>query len=184
MHLALGYLSYEADHQDYYALGMLSIILGGNMSSRLFHEVREKRGLAYSVSAGMKGLDDTGCFVVRAGVDNTKIVPAAALILKVLQGVGRQAVKADEFKRAKEYYLGQFQLGLEDTMERMLWFGGEFLTAKKPKTVQDVINRIKAVTIADVKRVAGEILAPHRLNMALIGPLSEGQGRELRNLAS
>ena len=84
MHLALGYLAYETNHKDYYVLALLSIILGGNMSSRLFNEVREKRGLAYSVSSGIKSLNDTGVFMVRAGVDNTKIVDALDLILKVL----------------------------------------------------------------------------------------------------
>ncbi len=182
MHLALGYLSYEANHKDYYALGMLSIILGGNMSSRLFNEVREKRGLAYSVSSGMKSLDDTGCFVVRAGVDNAKIVPAVEVILKVLKGMAAKPVPGDEFNRAKEYFLGQFQLGLEDTMDHMIWLGGEVLTSKKPKTVQDVITRIKAVTIADVQRVAQEILNPKRLNLALIGPYTAQQEQQLQKL--
>ncbi|MDE2028231.1 MAG: insulinase family protein, partial [Candidatus Omnitrophica bacterium] len=76
MHLAMGYLAYETNHQDYYVMALLNIILGANMSSRLFNEVREKRGLAYSVASGTKSLDDTGVFSVRAGVDNAKVVDA------------------------------------------------------------------------------------------------------------
>jgi predicted Zn-dependent peptidase len=184
MHLALGYLAYETNHKDYYVLALLSIILGGNMSSRLFNEVREKRGLAYSVSSGAKSLNDTGAFMVRAGVDNAKIVDALGLILKVLAGIGSGGVKEDEFKRAQEYYMGQFLLGLEDTMDQMLWMGGGVISNDQVKTMADVIKKIKAVTRADIKRVASEILAPQRLNVAIIGPMSEVQQKKLRAIAN
>jgi predicted Zn-dependent peptidase len=182
MHLALGYLAYEINHKDYYALALLNIILGGNMSSRLFNEVREKRALAYSVSSGIKSLNDTGSFMVRAGVDNTKIVAALDLILKVLANAA-DGVKEDEFKRAQEYYMGQFLLGLEDTMDQMLWMGGVVISNDQVKTMGDVIKKIKAVTRDDIKRVAKEILDPQRLNVAIIGPMSEGQQKQLSALA-
>jgi len=182
MHLALGYLSYETNHKDYYVLALLSIILGGNMSSRLFNEVREKRGLAYSVSSGIKSLNDTGFFMVRAGVDNVKIVDALALILKVLAKIASQEVKSDEFKRAQEYYMGQSLLGLEDTMDQMLWMGGGVISNDQVKSIEDIIKRIKAITPADIKRVAKEILNPQRLNVAIIGPMSEEQQKQLRSL--
>jgi predicted Zn-dependent peptidase len=184
MHLALGYLSYETNHKDYYVLALLSIILGGNMSSRLFNEVREKRGLAYSVSSGLKSLNDTGVFMVRAGVDNTKITAALDLILKVLAKLTAGGVKEDEFKRAQEYYMGQFLLGLEDTMDQMLWMGGGVISDDQVKSMGDVIKKIKAVTRADIKRVAKEILDPQRLNVAVIGPMSEEQQKQLRALAA
>jgi predicted Zn-dependent peptidase len=183
MHLALGYLSYETNHKDYYVLALLTIILGGNMSSRLFNEVREKRGLAYSISSGIKSLNDTGVFMVRAGVDNTKIVSALDLILKVLAKLTSGGVKEDEFKRAQEYYMGQFLLGLEDTMDQMLWMGGGVISNDQVKSMGDVIKKIKAVTRADIKRVAREILDPQRLNVAVIGPMSEEQQKQLRALA-
>jgi len=182
MHLAIGYLAYETNHQDYYVLALLSIILGGNMSSRLFNELREKRGLAYSISSGIKSLNDTGVFMVRAGVDNTKIVDALDLVLKVLAKITANAVKEDEFKRAQEYYMGQFLLGLEDTMDQMLWMGGGVISNDEVKSIADVIKKIKAVTRGDIKRVAQEILNPQRLNVALIGPLSEDQQKQLRAL--
>jgi predicted Zn-dependent peptidase len=181
MHLALGYLAYENNHPDYYALALLSIILGGNMSSRLFTEVREKRGLAYSVNTGLKSLDDTGVFIVRAGVDNTKIVPAVELILKVLSSVTRR-IDADEFKRAKEYYMGQFSLGLEDTMDHMIWMGAVVLSNDQAKTPEMVIERISKVQIKDVIRVAKQVLDPKRLNMAIIGPMTEEQQKQLKTL--
>ncbi len=184
MHLALGYLAYETNHKDYYVLALLSIILGGNMSSRLFNEVREKRGLAYSVSSGIKSLNDTGVFMIRAGVDNSKIVAALDLILKVLAKISAGGVQEDEFKRAQEYYMGQFLLGLEDTMDQMLWMGSGVISNDKVKSMSDVIKKIKAVTRADIKRVAKEILNPQSLNLAIIGPMSDAQQKQLRSLAS
>jgi predicted Zn-dependent peptidase len=153
------------------------------MSSRLFNEVREKRGLAYSISSGIKSLNDTGVFMVRAGVDNSKITSALDLILKVLARTTAGGVKEDEFKRAQEYYMGQFLLGLEDTMDQMLWMGGGVISNDQVKSMGDVIKKIKAVTRADIKRVAKEILGPQRLNVAIIGPMSEAQQKELRALA-
>ena len=178
MHLALGYLAYETNHKDYYVLALLTIILGGNMSSRLFNEVREKRGLAYSISSGIKSLNDTGIFMVRAGVDNAKIVDALDLILKVLARITAGGVKEDEFRRAQEYYMGQFLLGLEDTMSQMLWMGGGIVSNDQVKSMSDVIKKIKAVTRSDIKRVAKEILNPQRLNVAIIGPMSEDQQKQ------
>ena len=181
MHLALGYLAYEINHKDYYVMALLSIILGGNMSSRLFNEVREKRGLAYSISSGIKSLNDTGGFMVRAGVDNTKIIGALDLILKVLVHAAA-GVKEDEFKRAQEYYMGQSLLGLEDTMDQMLWMGGGVISNDQVKSIGDVIKKIKAVTKNDIKRVASEILNPQKLNVAIIGPMSESQQKQIRTM--
>jgi len=87
VHVVLGMFGIEYRHPDRYALGLLNIILGGNMSSRLFNEIREKRGLAYSISTSVRYLHDTGMFMVRAGVDNQKVVPAVGLILKELKKV-------------------------------------------------------------------------------------------------
>lgn len=182
MHLAMGYLGYEINHPDYYALALLSIILGGNMSSRLFNEVREKRGLAYSIGTGTKSFDDTGMFMVRAGLDNAKIVPALNVILNVLSKAAKEGVTKDEHRRAKDYYLGQFMLGLEDTMDHMLWLGGVVTSRDQSKTLGDVIKRINAVTPADIKRVAKHVLAPQRLNVAIIGPFVGTQEKNLKRL--
>ena len=184
MHLALGFLSYETNHKDGYVLALLSIILGGNMSSRLFNEVREQRGLAYSIGSALKSMDDTGYFMIRAGVDNKKIVDALDLILKVLRKIIRDGVTADELKRAKEYFLGQFLLGLEDTMDHMIWLGSAFISQDRIKTHQAVINKIKAASLEDLQRVAKEILSNKRLNVSLVGPIDDKQQKQLREVAS
>jgi len=121
-------------------------------------------------------------FMVRAGLDNTKIAPALDVILNVFKRTAQQGVSADEFKRARDYYLGQSLLGLEDTLDHMLWVGGVILSNDKVKTMKDVIKKINAVSIADIKRVARHILAPSRLNVAVIGPLTKPQEKELNGI--
>ncbi len=182
MHLALGMLSCDEYNKDRYAVGLLNILLGGNMSSRLFNEVREKRGLAYSIGSSAKALKDTGIFMVRAGVDNQKIVKAVDVILKELDKISQIRVSDDEFKRGREYVIGQMLLSMEETMDQMLWIGEETISRNKIRTIKEVINHIKKVTPADIKRVAGEIFKGNHYNLAIIGSLSEGQQASLKKL--
>lgn len=180
MHVALGALGLETNHKDLYVLGVLNIILGGNMSSRLFNEVREKRGLAYAISSGVKSLDDTGLLMIRAGVDNKKIVGAVEVILKELAKIRKNGVSDDEFKRAKDYFLGQLLLGLEDTLDHMLWIGETVISRDRVRSAQDVIQEVNRVKLVDIKRVAAALLDPKRLNLAVVGPLTDAQEKELR----
>ena len=183
MHLALGFLSYDTNHKDYYVMGLLSIILGGNMSSRLFNEVREKRGLAYSIGSSFKSFDDTGMFMIRAGVDNAKIENALEVILKVLRTISLKGITPDELKRGKDYFTGQFLLGLEDTMDHMILLGAGLISRDRTNTVEAVVKKINAVTLQDVQRVAKEILAPQSLNVSLVGPLDDKLQAKLRSIA-
>lgn len=182
MHLALGMPGYDESHPDRYVLSMLSIILGGNMSSRLFVEVREKRGLAYSITSCSKQLHDTGVFMVRAGVDNQKIVPATDLILKVLKKIRKEGTASGEFTRARDYLLGQLLLGLEDTMDHMLWLGEGVISKDKIRTLESVIREFEKITMKDIKRVAEHILNEHTFNLAVVGPITGVQEKELSRL--
>ena len=182
MHVALGFPSLCADHQDIYALAILNIILGGNMSSRLFDEVREKRGLAYSIYSSTKSYDDTGLFMVKAGVDNKKLIEAVELVIKVLRQLKRGSIKEKEFVRAREYFLGQFVLGLEDTMEHMMWIGESMIERDRIRTLGEVVYRVNALTPDDIQRVAGDILKERRMNLAVVGALKEDQEALLRSL--
>lgn len=182
MHVALGMPGYHENHPDRYILSMLSTILGGNMSSRLFVEVREKRGLAYSVSTSSKQLHDTGLFMVRAGVDNQKIVPATALILKELNKIKKEGVGADEFTRARDYLLGQLLLGLEDTMDHMLWLGEGVISKDQIRTLETVVKSFEKITRGDIKRIAQDILDDNKFNLAVVGPINQAQEKELSRL--
>jgi predicted Zn-dependent peptidase len=179
MHMALGFPSFKADHPDIYALAVLNIILGGNMSSRLFDELREKRGLAYSIYSSTKAYQDTGMFMIKAGVDNNKIEESLHLIVRILRQLRRSTVKQGEFERAREYFLGQFVLGLEDTMEHMMWIGESMIERDRIRTLGEVVYKVNSLTQEDIRRVAADVLKEKRFNLAVVGPLEESREKEL-----
>lgn len=172
-HMALGFHSFKRDHPLKHAAGMLHIILGANMSSRLFNEVREKKGLAYEIGTAVKRFNDTGAFLVHAGIDNNKIIEAIELILEELMKIKDKLVTPDEFKRAKDFYLGQLMLALEDTLDHMLWIGEYTVALDKTYTLNDIIKEVNKVTREDIRQVAKEIFLEKKLNLALIGPLKD-----------
>ena len=182
MHLALGIIGYDENHKKRHALNLLSVILGGNMSSRLFVEIREKRGLAYSISCMARTMHDTGVFLIRAGVDNQKLIETVTVILSELDKVKRSGVTDDEFTRGRDYLLGQMLLSLEDTMEHMLWIGDTVISQNKTKTLKSLIADFQKIKKEDIRRVAREILKPGRYNLAVVGPLTDRQREELSKL--
>lgn len=172
-HLVLGFHGFKRDHPLRHALGMLNIILGANMSSRLFNEVRENKGLAYEIGTLVKRFHDTGAFIVHAGIDNSKVTEAIKLILQELGKIRDTQVTDDEFKRAKEFYLGQLELALEDTLDHMLWIGESQSTLDKVYTLEEVVKEVNKVKRQDIAEVARAVFQDKKLNLALIGPLKD-----------
>jgi predicted Zn-dependent peptidase len=171
-HLALGFHSFRRGHSLKHALALLHIILGANMSSRLFNEVREKRGLAYEIGTQARYFLDTGSFLVHAGIDNHKVPQAVEVILKELSRIRGELVSADEFKRAKEFYLGQLMLALEDTLDHMLWIGESTSSLNRTYSLEEVVKEVQRLSRADIRSAAQSIFKEESLNLALIGPLS------------
>lgn len=172
-HLAMGFHSFNRGHPLRHALGLLNIILGANMSSRLFNEVREKRGLAYEIGSQLKRFHDTGAFVVHAGIDNKKVIDALELILNELSRIKNRQVTEDEFRRAKDFYLGQLKLSLEDTLDNMFWIGESTTALDKTFTLDDIIKEVSRIKKKDLLAVAEQIFSGNKLNVALIGPLQD-----------
>ncbi|MCA9398202.1 MAG: insulinase family protein, partial [Candidatus Omnitrophica bacterium] len=172
----------RSDPEFFPALLMNHVLGGGAFSSRLFDEVREKRGLAYSISSSLKLLNDTGTLLIRAGVDNTNLVSAIKLILKVLSQIKRNGVTDNEFSRAKDYLLGQLMLGLEDTMDQMLWIGEGLIAKNEVRRLEDLIKAYKKVKKEDIKRIAKEIFNKNQFNLAVVGPISEEQQQKLNKI--
>ena len=170
-HLCLGGRGFPRNHPDRYGSILLATILGGNMSSRLFREVREKRSLAYEIRAGSQEYYDTGAFVVSAGVAPGKTKEALRVILKELKMVKESKVTEGEMKRAKEFLIGQLLLSLEDSSTYMLWLGGQQLSEGRIKSLQEVKFKINRVNREDLKRIAQTLFRGDNLNLALIGPL-------------
>jgi predicted Zn-dependent peptidase len=178
-HMAVGLRAFGRNDPDRYALTLLHIILGGNMSSRLFREVREKKGLAYEIGTSVKKLHDTGAFIVSAGLDNKNIAKTLDIIMKELKKIRTKNVGKGEFERAREFYRGQMLLGLEDTLDQMLWMGEHLSSKGEIPTPQEVVQKIASLTPDDVKRAAKRVLDNSRLNMSLIGTIDKSQEKEI-----
>lgn len=172
-HLAFGLHSLPRSHPGRFSLSLLNIILGANMSSRLFREVREKRGLAYEIGTYLKFFQDTGAFVIHAGIDNQRVIEAIDVILEQLEQIKKDRVEEEELNRAKEYYIGQLMLALEDTSEHMLWLGEKFTSLDRILYPEEIVRKVNEIKAEDLKQLANKILERHRLNLVLIGPLKD-----------
>lgn len=170
-HFILGFLGKPKGNPDRYIEGVLASILGGGMSSRLFTEVREKRGLAYSVRTSNDYFLDTGYIGTYAGVDLKKIGEAIKVTLEEHYKMASQSkLSPKELKKAKEYLKGHLALALEDTKAVATFFGDQEVLLGKIDTPEEVFKGIDKVTIEDVSRVAKELFRKERLNLAIIGP--------------
>ncbi|TMC12540.1 MAG: insulinase family protein [Chloroflexi bacterium] len=160
-------MSYLDD--DRYALDLLNTILGEGMSSRLFLEIRERRGLAYDVHSYTTKHSDGGYFAVYLGVDPSKAEEAVDAVLAELRMIAEQPVPEGELTKAREFTKGRMRLGLEGTNSLASWLCQQELLMDHIRTVDEVIARYEAVTVADVQAMAKRVLA-QPLQMALIGP--------------
>lgn len=178
-HLCLGLHALRRQHPDRYAASLLHVILGANMSSRLFQEVRERRGLAYDIGTHIKIYQDTGALIVSAGVDPDKLVPTMTVIVAQLARCTQQLVGAREFRQAREFYLGQAQLALEETTEHMFWLGETAVTCSRLMTFDDVASEVQRVRRQDLRRVARRLFQPRRFNLSVVGAVARGSRERL-----
>jgi predicted Zn-dependent peptidase len=170
-HFVIGMHGYSRHHQNRYALGILNVILGANMSSRLFEEVREKRGLAYEVKSGLGYYEDTGSVFVSAGVESKKTPTAISVILRELAKIRKSGVTEGELRRAKDYFMSQLYMALEDTLDHALWAGEKVIYADRLPDREKIREGIETVTRAQVQEVAKELFLTKNLNLTLIGPI-------------
>lgn len=169
-HLSMGMYTFGRMHPDRYALSLLHVILGANMSSRLFENVREKQGLAYEIGSEIRRHKTTGAFIVNAGIEHKNVSKATSIIIKELKKIKSDPVPARELKRAKEFFKVQLLLTLEDTLEHMLWLGENVLTSGKIPDKNDIIKKVDAVTSEDLQRASRPIFKSKNINLAIIGP--------------
>jgi predicted Zn-dependent peptidase len=174
-HVILGVPSYPLQHPDRYALQLLATVLGGGMSSRLFSEVRERRGLAYYVFGTNHSYTDAGSLYAQAGVDIARIDEAVSTIRDELRKIADDVVPADELEKARNFAKGRFVLQLESP-QGLIMFGlrREVLERRAPDP-DEVLAGLDAVTAEDVSRVARELIAEERLRLALIGPFDDAE---------
>ncbi|NLE96046.1 MAG: insulinase family protein [Dehalococcoidia bacterium] len=153
-----------------FAMDALNVILGGGMSSRLFTEIREKRGLAYDIHSYGEHFLSTGSLVVYAGVDPARLDECLEALLGELSQI-RAGVTQEELQRAKELVKGRLELRLEDTQNAALWIGGQQLLNNEILTLEEVCQRVDAVTLDQVADVAAEFLRSEYLSLAVVGPV-------------
>ncbi len=166
---------------DRYALDLMNIMLGEGMSSRLFLEIREVKGLAYDVQSYINHFRDTGSVVVYAGVDPSRIDEAISASIAEIEKLRLDGVTEDELARSKEYWKGRTLLRLEDTHAISSWLGSQELLLDRVYDVDDIVTKVDSVTAEDVRAVANRVFGPSRLSIAVIGPY-RSQRRFLKRL--
>ena len=174
-HLAMGFKAFPYGDKRNSAVSVLSAILGGGMSSRLFMEVRERRGLAYYVRAMPGSYQDTGSFTIGSGVQVDKTEEAIKVIFGELKKIKDVPVDKREMQKAKEYIKGKTTLALEDNQVRLDWFLERTAFCKKVEIPAEVFKRLDAVTAEDIKKVAWEIFQNKSLTLAIIGPYKDAK---------
>jgi len=172
-HICLGVHSYPLEHPDRYALQLLAAALGGGMSSRLFSEVRERRGLAYYVYGLNHSYTDAGTLYAQAGVDIDRIDEAVATIAGELRTVAAEPLPADELDKARNFAKGRFVLQLESPQGLMLFGLRKEVLERRLPDPDEVLRGLDAVTADDVSRVAQDLIADERLQLAVIGPFDD-----------
>lgn len=180
-HIMLGVPGYAESHPDHYALKVLSIILGGNMSSRMFLSVRERQGLCYYVSTSTDDYSDTGLMATNAGVTLDRIDDAIKAVLKEYAGIREELVGAEELKKAKEYLKGKLILRLEDSEEYAHLLGKYEVLYGKVRGIEEIFEEVEKVSAEDILRVAKDILHEDRLYLTVIGPY-EGEEERFKAL--
>lgn len=171
-HVCLGSNSYPQDHRDRYATYVMNTLLGGSMSSRLFQNIREKRGLAYAVFSGLSAYRDAGNFTVYAGCANDAVGEVVDLVVDELKTIRRTPVPEPELRRAKDHLKGSLMLGLESTASRMSNLARQEIYFDRQFSLDETVEGVERVTAADLQRVAGELFRTGELAATVLGDVN------------
>lgn len=168
-HICLGTGSYPQQHDDRYVSYVLNTMLGGSMSSRLFQNIREKRGLAYSVFSGLSAYRDAGNLTIYAGCANDAVTQVIDLMVEELRTLKRTPAGDDELRRAKDHLKGSLMLSLENTSSRMSHLARQEIYFDRYFDLDETLEGIEQVTAADVRRVANHLFSNGALGATVLG---------------
>lgn len=168
-HIIVGARSFGSDDVDRYAGSLLSVILGGNMSSRLFQKIREEMGVGYYVYTAQQLAERYGSFSAAAGVDVKKVNDVLSAILSEFKKIREVPIEEDELVLAKEYLASHIALSKESNENIAMWYGGKYLFNKPLETHEERIESLRRVTVEDIQKVANRVLHPSLLQVAVIG---------------
>ncbi|MDP3837141.1 MAG: pitrilysin family protein [bacterium] len=182
INMALAVRTYPLGHKDELVMKLLSVILGGSMSSRLFISLRERSGLAYYVRTHSEHYTDSGYLSAQAGVPKDKAEAAIKIILEEYKRISNEVVPAAELSRAKDLVSGRLLMQLEASDEIANWYGLQAVTRNKLTDPEEIEKKLRKVTSADILRVAKSIMKQNNLNLALIGPVKKSSDAGLLKL--
>ena len=172
-HLCLGVRAFDLFHPKRYVQDLLSVILGGMMSSRLFEKIRAELGIAYYINTNSEENPDTGFLFTQTGIDNKNVEKGILTILKEYKKISQERVPVSELKKAKDYLKGKTTLLLESSDAQASFYTGQELLEKKILTPEEIFKKIDQVSQDDILKVAKDIFQPQKLNLALIGPFKD-----------
>ena len=164
-HLIIGTRAYHQNHKDRYVLALLSIILGGNMSSRLFIKIRERQGLAYFVHTSVDTYEDCGYIATQAGIDHKKVEQTITAILEEYKRISLEKIDAKELQKAKDYVKGRAVMGFEASDDVAMFFIDQEMHKEKILSPKEVFAKVDAVTLEDILRVSKDVFQSSKLNL-------------------
>lgn len=179
-HWVMGFEGFARVHPDRYKVSLLHVLLGANMSSRLFEEVREKRGLAYEIKSGLVSYLDTGAFIVSAGVEAKKAPDSIQVVMNELRQIAHVPPAAEELKRAKDFFMSQICMGVEDTLDHLLWVGDRIISGRSVPDLKHIRKNIEKVTPLQVSRIAAKVFQNSKFYFSAVGPISSGLKRQMQ----
>jgi predicted Zn-dependent peptidase len=182
VHLCLGVRSVSYLSEQRFIADLLNVLLGANMSSRLFEEVREKKALCYDISTEVRKYKDSGAFLVHTGLDKSKVTVALKSILGELKKIKDKEVPAKELCRAKDYLLGQSAMGLERPQGRMFFFAQSYLALGKIYTLDEIKKKIESITPLQVKEFAGKIFKFNNMCVSCVGDFKQGEEDKIKKI--
>ena len=168
-HICIALPGLPLTHPDRFTLGLMNVVLGEGMSSRLFLELRENQGLAYDVHSSLNLFRDCGSLTVYCGVEPRKSNRAVSGILEQLNGMQCE-IPQSELEKAREMSKGRMLLRMEDSRSVAMWMGAQEALTDRVRTIDEVVDVIDSVTTADIARVAGDLIREDKLNLAVVGP--------------
>ena len=168
-HVCLGTIGLRQNHPDRYAAYALNTVLGGSMSSRLFQNVREKRGLAYAVFSSLSAYQDVGALSIYAGCGNESVAELVEVVVAEIRRLTQESLPADELRRAKDHLKGSLMLNLESTSSRMSHHARQEIYRDRADTLDEMLAAIEGVTVDDVQRLASEFFVGNALGVTVLG---------------
>ncbi|ACV63919.1 peptidase M16 domain protein [Desulfofarcimen acetoxidans DSM 771] len=173
VHLCFGTQGLKLTHDDIYIMQVLNTVLGGGISSRLFQEVREQRGLVYSIYSYHSSYHDSGIFCIYAGLSKLNVEQVLELVVKELRDIQKSGLTEDELRRTKDQLKGNLLLSLESINVRMSRLGKSEFYLGRLTTPEEIVEKVNLVTNEDIQRIARDILEPKNFSLATIGPWQE-----------